>query len=75
MDTNTIQKLLRDVQESLDTYQSDTTETSRVEAQEKALKLARALEKPRDAILKIAYSVSFSLIKYCLFVVNLTMSI
>ncbi|KAE8166769.1 S-adenosyl-L-methionine-dependent methyltransferase [Aspergillus tamarii] len=56
MDTNTIQKLLRDVQESLDTYQSDTTETSRVEAQEKALKLARALEKPRDAILKIAYS-------------------
>ncbi|KAE8373714.1 S-adenosyl-L-methionine-dependent methyltransferase [Aspergillus bertholletiae] len=56
MDTNTIQKFLIGVQTSLDAYQSDPTETSRVEAQEKALELARALEKPRDAILKIAYS-------------------
>lgn len=58
MDHNTIKKLLVEVQASLDVYQSDPTDTSRVEAQEKALKLARALEKPRDAILKIAYSVS-----------------
>lgn len=56
MDHNTIKKLLVEVQASLDVYQSDPTDTSRVEAQEKALKLARALEKPRDAILKIAYS-------------------
>ncbi|KJK61904.1 O-methyltransferase [Aspergillus parasiticus SU-1] len=56
MDPSTIKKLLVDVQASLDAYQSNPTETSRVEAQEKALKLARALEKPRDAILKMAYS-------------------
>ncbi|KAB8271650.1 S-adenosyl-L-methionine-dependent methyltransferase [Aspergillus minisclerotigenes] len=56
MDHSTIKKLLIEVQASLDVYQSDPTDTSRVEAQEKALKLARALEKPRDAILKIAYS-------------------
>ncbi|KAF5858209.1 hypothetical protein ETB97_004712 [Aspergillus alliaceus] len=56
MDPKAIQKLLEDVQAALGTYQSDPTETSRVEAQEKALKLARALEKPRDAILKISLS-------------------
>ncbi|OGM50633.1 O-methyltransferase [Aspergillus bombycis] len=56
MDIDTIKKLLVDVQVLLDAYQSDATETSRAEAQEKALGLACALEKPRDAILKIAYS-------------------
>ncbi|KAE8148351.1 S-adenosyl-L-methionine-dependent methyltransferase [Aspergillus avenaceus] len=56
MDPKAIQKLLEDVQTSLNTYQSNPTETSRVEAQEKALNLSRALERPRDAILKISYS-------------------
>ncbi|KAF7596037.1 hypothetical protein BBP40_003817 [Aspergillus hancockii] len=56
MDPEAIQKLLADVQSLLGVYQSDGTEAARAEAQEKALKLARALEKPRDAILKISYS-------------------
>ena len=60
MDTDTIKELLIDVQVSLNAYLSDARETSRVAAQETALKLARALEKPRDAILKIAYSVGFA---------------
>ncbi|KAE8353474.1 S-adenosyl-L-methionine-dependent methyltransferase [Aspergillus coremiiformis] len=54
MDPETIQKLLADVQTSLATFQSAPTDTYRIEAQEKALKLARALEKPRDVILHVS---------------------
>lgn len=58
MNTESLQSIWTDVQSSLETFQADGTEYNRIDALEKATQLARALEKPRDAILKLAYTVS-----------------
>lgn len=58
MNTDSLQKIWTDVQSSLEAFQADGTEYNRIDALEKATQLARALEKPRDAILKLAYTVS-----------------
>ncbi|KAJ5358794.1 Plant methyltransferase dimerization [Penicillium cataractarum] len=58
MDIQQLQNLLAETKASLDSFQSDGLEKSRIDAQEKALQLARALERPRDAILKLAYAPS-----------------
>lgn len=49
--------LLAKAQESLALFQSTGTETARIDAHEKALQLARSLERPRDAVLKLSFSV------------------
>ncbi|KAJ5689626.1 Plant methyltransferase dimerization [Penicillium macrosclerotiorum] len=56
MDIQRIQELLEKTKASFDNYKSNGVEASRIEAQEQAFRLARALERPRDAILKLAYS-------------------
>lgn len=58
MDFQHLQNLLAEAKASLDSYELTQSDTSRVEAQEKALQLARALERPKDAILKLSFSVS-----------------
>jgi hypothetical protein len=55
-----IQNLLADVQSSLQDFASDGAEASRKEALERVLKLAREIERPRDAILKLGFSVQQS---------------
>ena len=57
MDSQLIAGLMADAQTSLDAFQSTGTEKARNEAHDKALRLARALEQPRDAILKLSFSV------------------
>ena len=57
MDSQLIAGLMTDAQTSLDAFQSTGTEKARNEAHDKALRLARALEQPRDAILKLSFSV------------------
>lgn len=57
MDVQQIQGLLDQTKASFDDFKSTKAEASRIQAQEQALKLARALERPRDAILKLAFSV------------------
>jgi hypothetical protein len=57
MDIKQFQNLLAETKASLDAFQSDGLEKSRIDAQEKALQLARALERPRDAILKFSFSI------------------
>lgn len=57
MDSQLIAGLMADAQTSLDVFQSAGTEKARNEAHDKALRLARALEQPRDAILKLSFSV------------------
>ncbi|KAL4892622.1 S-adenosyl-L-methionine-dependent methyltransferase [Aspergillus ambiguus] len=56
MDTARIQNLWMEAQASLATFQSTKTEASRIEALEIVTNLARSLEKPRDAILKLTYT-------------------
>ncbi|BCR98264.1 uncharacterized protein AKAW2_31583S [Aspergillus luchuensis] len=56
MNTDSLQSIWTNVQSSLDAFQADGTEYNRIDALEKATQLARALEKPRDAILKLAYT-------------------
>ena len=57
MDSQLIAGLMADAQTSLDVFQSAGTEKARNEAHDKVLRLARALEQPRDAILKLSFSV------------------
>lgn len=57
MDIQQLQYLLAETKTSLDAFQSDGLEKSRVDAQVKALQLAQALERPRDAILKLSCAV------------------
>lgn len=61
MNTESLQNIWTDVQSSLEAFQADGTESNRIDALEEATKLARALEKPRDAILKLAYTVGLGL--------------
>ncbi|PWY96044.1 S-adenosyl-L-methionine-dependent methyltransferase [Aspergillus sclerotioniger CBS 115572] len=56
MNADSIQEIWTEVQSSLEAFQTTGTESTRIDALEKANKLARALEKPRDAILKLAYT-------------------
>lgn len=58
MDIQHLQSLLAETKALLDSYESTQTDTLRVEAQDKAAQLARALERPRDAIIKLSFSVS-----------------
>ncbi|KAA8644983.1 hypothetical protein EYZ11_008712 [Aspergillus tanneri] len=51
-----ITDLIAEVQSSLEAFQSNGQEELRLQAHEKVLRLARALEKPRDAILKLGFS-------------------
>lgn len=60
MDTQQIKCLLEQTKVALDDFESTQAETSRIKAREQALKLAGALERPRDAILRIAYTVRMS---------------
>jgi archaellum component FlaC len=57
MEIQQIQGLLEQTSATFNEFKSTESETSRIQAQEQALKLARALERPRDAILKLAYTV------------------
>lgn len=49
--------LLEETQKAIAVFQSSRTETARIDAHEKALRLAQTLEQPRTAILKLSYSV------------------
>lgn len=57
MDVQLVQNLLTDTQAFLQAFQQNGSEIARIEAHEKAVNLARALEQPRDAILKLSFSV------------------
>ncbi|KAI9933707.1 hypothetical protein MW887_004778 [Aspergillus wentii] len=54
-----IQTLSAEANSSLSGFQSSASESARIDALEKVLKLARALEKPRDAILKLGFSPTY----------------
>ncbi|KAJ6189837.1 hypothetical protein N7519_004745 [Penicillium mononematosum] len=56
METKHLQRLLAEAKTALDSYELTQVDTCRVEAQEKAAQLARALERPKDAILKLSFS-------------------
>ncbi|OGE52135.1 hypothetical protein PENARI_c011G04588 [Penicillium arizonense] len=56
MDIQPLQSLLAEAKTSLEAYQLTQADTFRIEAQEKAAQLARALERPKDAILKLSFS-------------------
>jgi hypothetical protein len=58
MDIQHLQSILAEAKAALDSYGSNQSDIFRVEAQEKAVQLARALERPKDAILKLSFSVS-----------------
>lgn len=58
MNIKHLQCLLAEAKALLDSYEATQTDTFRVEAQEKAAQLARALERPKDTIVKLAFSVS-----------------
>ncbi|PLN76183.1 S-adenosyl-L-methionine-dependent methyltransferase [Aspergillus taichungensis] len=55
MDTQQIQSLWANTQTSLAGFQKDQSETCRKEALAQITKLQRALEQPKDAILKLSY--------------------
>lgn len=69
METKHLQTLLAEAKALLDSYELTQTDTSRVEAQEKAAQLARALERPKDAILKLSFSVSH---QHCLEIIGMS---
>ncbi|PLB54871.1 S-adenosyl-L-methionine-dependent methyltransferase [Aspergillus steynii IBT 23096] len=56
MDFELINNLLAEAKASIDEFQTNGVEDTRIEAHEKVVQLARALEKPRDAILKLSFS-------------------
>lgn len=53
-----IQSLWAEAQSSMSLLQKTQDENSRIDALEKLTCLTRALEKPKDAILKLSYTVS-----------------
>lgn len=55
--TATSENPLGETKVYLDDFQADGLEKSRIDAQEKALQLARTLEHPRDAVLNFSFSV------------------
>jgi hypothetical protein len=57
MDFQLAQRLLAETEASLRAFQSSGSEISRMDAHEKAVQLSRTLERPRDAILKLSFSV------------------
>lgn len=58
MDTKKIEAHSAETKKLVDQYLSDKSDRFRIEAQENASRLAQALERPKDTILKLAYSVS-----------------
>lgn len=61
MDTQQIQSLWANTQTSLAGFQKDQSETCRKDALAQVTKLQRALEQPKDAILKLSYQVSINI--------------
>lgn len=61
MATDQLQSLWADAQTSFEALQKAQSETARIEALAKVTKLQRALEKPKDAVLKLSYQVSLTL--------------
>lgn len=60
MDCQRIESLLTEAKTYLDRFQSSGKEAARIDAQQKAIQLVHALERPRDAILKLSFSVSLT---------------
>lgn len=60
MDIQQIQSLWANTQASLAGFQKDQSETCRKEALAQVTQLQRALEQPKDAILKLSYQVSMN---------------
>lgn len=60
MDIQQVEALLEQTTAAFNELKSAQNESTRIHAQEQALKLARSLERPRDAILKLAYTVIHS---------------
>ncbi|KAJ5683042.1 hypothetical protein N7462_006207 [Penicillium macrosclerotiorum] len=56
MDFQIMQSLLEEAKILIDDFQMTGVDSSRLQAQEKAIQIVRALERPQDAILKLAYS-------------------
>ncbi|KAJ6145549.1 Plant methyltransferase dimerization [Penicillium chermesinum] len=56
MDIEQVRNLLKETQATVDLYLSTGNDDARIDAQEKAEQLARTLERPKDAVLKLAYS-------------------
>jgi hypothetical protein len=50
--------LLEDVKASIQKFETENSDLARVDALEKSLKLTRALEHPKDVVLKLFLSVS-----------------
>lgn len=50
--------LLEDVKASIQRFEAEDSDSARIEALEKSLKLSRALEHPKDVVLKLFLSVS-----------------
>lgn len=65
MDTQQIQSLWANTQISLAGFQKDQSETCRKEALAQITKLQRALEQPKDAILKLSYQVGLEIPHDC----------
>jgi cell division septum initiation protein DivIVA len=58
--------LLEDVKASIEKFETENSDIARVEALEKSLKLTKALEHPKDAILKLFLSVGLILSEFVL---------
>ena len=58
MDFAQIQTFLEATKSSVDLYLSNGNDESRIQALDKVSHLCRALERPKDAILRLGYSVS-----------------
>jgi hypothetical protein len=54
---STVEYLLKETVTRVEKYASSGNESARVDALDQCLKLSRALEKPKDAILKLSFSV------------------
>jgi hypothetical protein len=58
MNVDLARSLQNEITASLDLFESTSSEQYRVDAHEKALQLAQVLTRPREAILRLSYSVS-----------------
>lgn len=60
-----VKSILKDVETKVDEFLTSQDEAARVDALELTQKLSRALEKPKDAVLKMAFSVSLEIQYRC----------
>lgn len=65
MERQEIQSLWASTQASLAGFEKDQSEACRKEALAQVTKLQRALEQPKDAILKLSYQVSINIADGC----------